>query len=129
MALDQPKGWISLILGLILVVLGVLPLLARFKILGANPIQFITNILGMNIAQYIVAIAGLVLIINAFMEADTLRIVSLIVGVIILAAGVIPVLNGAGVIPFNIPFLSDLVYQILFIVEGIFLVIAAFAMW
>lgn len=129
MALDQPKGWISLILGVILLVLGILPLLATLKVLGSNPIAFVTNILGINILQYAVAIAGLVLIVDAFMEMDTLRIVSLIVGVVVLAAGLIPVLNTFGIIGFTIPFLSALLYQVVFIIEGIFLVIAAFAMW
>ncbi len=128
MALDQPKGWISLILGLALLVLGVLPILEKLGILGANPIAFVTDTLTINILQYIVAAAGLVLIIDAFMEMDSLRIWTLIVGLVVLALGLIPVLSSFGVIGFTIPFLTALIYQIIFILEGILLVIAAFAM-
>lgn len=129
MALDQPKGWVSLILGLVLMVLGVLPLLANFKVLASNPIAIVSNVLTANILQYIVAIAGLVLIIDAFMEMDTIRVVSLIIGIIVLALGVIPVLNSFNIIGFTIPFLTATIYQAIFVLEGLFLVIAAFAMW
>lgn len=129
MALDQPKGWISLILGLILMGIGILPLLEKFKLIGANPIAPVTNILTVSILQYVVAIAGLVLIIDAFMEMDTIRVVSLIIGIIVLASGIIPVLNSFHVIGFTIPYLTVTVYHVVFIIEGIFLIIAAFAMW
>jgi len=129
MALDQPKGWISLVLGLILLVLGVLPLLAKLGIFGGvNPIAFVTNILTANILQYIVAAAGLVLIIDAFMEMDALRTWTLVIGLIVLALGLIPVLSSFGIIGFTIPFLTALIYQLIFVIEGVLLIIAAFAM-
>ena len=131
MALDQPKGWISLILGLILMVIGVIPLLATLKVIASNPIAIVTNVLGLNILQYIVAIAGIVLIVDAFMEMDAIRAISLIVGIIIVALGTVPVLSSFGVIPAVgfLSFLTATVYHAIFVIEGLFLVIAAFAMW
>jgi uncharacterized membrane protein len=128
MAIDEPKGWMSLILGVVLLALGIIPLLNQFGVIQFGLPGILTTLIP-SILAYIFAIAGLVLAVDAFMEDDTLRIVSLIVGVLILAAGVISILNAFQVIGFTVPLLDNpVVYNIIFVVEGIFLIIAAFAM-
>ncbi|RMF56152.1 hypothetical protein D6745_00180 [Candidatus Woesearchaeota archaeon] len=118
----EGKDWFTLILGLILLVLGVIPFLNKFGI-----VSFGLNFLPiMQFVSYIISIAALWLIIEGFMEDEGVKIITIIVGLIILAIGVIPLLNSFGVISFAIPFLSVTLYNIIFILEGILLVIAAF---
>lgn len=125
--LDEPKGWISIVVGFILVTLGVIPILNMFNIISFTLPGFLQTIIAV-IALYVIAGAGLYIIIDAFMEDDHARLISIIVGLIFLAIGIINVLGGFGIIPFTIPFLTLIVYQIIFVIEGIFLILAAFWM-
>ena len=129
MALDEPKGWISMIVGLILLAIGLVPLLNGWGVIQFGLPGFLTSLLS-GIIVYLLAIGALYLIIDAFMEdvGDPIGMTTLIVGVLIFALGIIALLNSFGVIGFSIPFLNDMIYNILFAIEGIFLIIAAFVM-
>ena len=129
MALDEPKGWISMIVGVILLGIGLIPLLNGWGVLPFGLPGFLTNLLS-GIVVYLLAIGALYLIIDAFMEdvGDPIGMATLIIGIAIFALGIIILLNSFGVIGFSIPFLNEMIYNILFVIEGIFLIIAAFVM-
>lgn len=128
MAIDEPKGYLSAIAGLLLIALGLIPLLSTFGVIGWNLPTFMLGIIG-KIVFYIAAGAGLWLIVTGFMEDDTLRLITIVLGVIILVAALIPLLNSFGVIGFSLGFLNLTVFQVIFVLEGILLIIAAFAMY
>ena len=129
MALDEPKGWISMIVGIILLAIGLIPLLNGWGVLPFGLPGFLTGLLSGTVV-YILAIGALYLIIDAFMEdvGDPIGMTTLIVGILIFALGIITLLNSFGVIGFSIPFLNEMIYNILFAIEGILLIIAAFVM-
>jgi hypothetical protein len=119
----------SLLVGLILLVLGVVPILAQFKVLSFGLPAFLTGIIP-KIALFVIAFGALYMIIDAFLEGvdEPNGIFTLIVGALIFIVGIVNVLNQFGVIGFKIPFLTPLVYNIIFVVEGLFLAIGAFFM-
>ncbi|MBN2566538.1 hypothetical protein JXB02_00460 [Candidatus Woesearchaeota archaeon] len=127
MAINEPKNLISLVLGLILLALGGIPLLNQFGVVGFNVPEFLLGLVG-QVILYIIAAGGLYLIIEAFMEGmqEGIGKVTFIVGLVVLAIGLIPLLFSFGVVQFTIPFLTSTVFNVLFVIEGIFLVIAAF---
>ena len=129
MALDEPKGWLSMIVGIILFSIGALPLLNSWGVIPFGLPDFLTSLLS-GIVVYLLAIGALYLIIDAFMEdvGDPIGMTTLIIGVLIFALGIITLLNSFGVIGLSIPFLNEMIYNILFVVEGIFLIIASFVM-
>lgn len=128
MAIDEPKGWISALGGLFFIVLGGLPLLQGLNIISFGLPGFMTTLLG-KVLPFILAAGALWLAVDSLMEDDTLRVISLIVGILILAAGILTVLNQFGIIAFGLTFLTATVFNVLFVVLGFFLLIAAFAMW
>ena len=113
---------ISIILGLLMIALGSLPLLNQFGILGLNislPISVLT---------YILAGAGLFVLIDGFMEGfmETSGKITMLVGFLILIGGLLMVLGSFGVLPFTVPAVGIMVYNVLFIIEGILLLVAGF---
>ncbi|KHO45718.1 MAG: hypothetical protein QS98_C0008G0022 [archaeon GW2011_AR3] len=124
------KDWISFFVGLVLTVTGVLPLMNKF---GIGPEWFKLEILPVNIFSYIVAIAGFYLMVNSVIEitnSNAIGWISFLIAVLIMASGILQVLHKFAIGPtwFELTFISDLVYYIVFTVEGIFLMIATFAM-
>jgi len=57
-----------------------------------------------------------------------MRLISIIVAAVVLVLGLIPLLFNLGIIGFGLGFITVNWYYILFVIEGLFLVIAAFAM-
>ncbi len=125
--LSDPRGWISLIIGILVLVLGALPILNQFKILPFGLPGFLVSAIGM-ISIYLLAAIGIYLLIVGFMEDDTIRVITILIAFIVIAIGIIQILAMFKIIGFSIPFLTPLMYNILFVIEGIFLIIAAFAM-
>ena len=119
----------SLIVGIILLALGGIPLLANLGVIPNFPPGALTGIIG-SIALYLIAAGGLYMIIDAFLEGldEPNGVVTLIVGLIIVAVGIINILNKFGILGFSVPFMNEMVYNILFVVEGLFLGIGAFFM-
>lgn len=131
----ETKDWVSFFIGILVTAAGALPLLHSWGVLS-NPI-FQLNFLVPGVIKYLLAGLGLYLIINSIIEitnSNAIGWISGIVAVIVMAAGLLPLLAELGVLPpvFSLGFLSgpsaSFIYNILFVVEGIFLMIAAFAM-
>ena len=123
---DEPKGKISILVGIVFVALGLIPLLNGWGVLGFTLPAFLIKLIPA-IALFAIPALALFLFIDAIDEDDTIKVVTIIVGLIFLVLGVIQILNRFGVIGFGLP-LSDMIYQIIFVVEGFFLIIATFAM-
>lgn len=126
-AFDEPKSWIALIVGIIAAALGAIPLLSTWNIIGFTLPEFVLKLLD-TIAIWVIAGIALLMFIDAIWEDDGIKTITIILALIFLAAGVIQILSNFGVIGFGIGFLKGMVAQILLVIEGFFLIIAAFAM-
>jgi len=127
MALDEAKGWWSVIIGILIIVLGLIPFLNKFNVIGFNLPTFLQNAIGA-FGIYIIAAVGIYLLIDGFMEDDTIKAITLIVAALLVIAGVMSALFQFGVIGFAIPFLTYTVFNVIFVIEGILLIIAGAAM-
>ena len=127
--MHSSKHWISIIVGLVLLVLGLLPLL---NTLGVSTGVDFHKILGGALAvfSYLVAFGGLYLIWDSFHEIGSLSPaigwLSLVVGFIVFALGLLQALSSLKVIALALPAFPALVYYIIFVIEGILLFIAGF---
>ena len=120
----QMRDWISGLFGLIIFLLGLMPILGKFTFLNELPAVLLT---------WIVAGAGFYLMVNSLIEITNSNIVgwwSFIVAIVVLIIGLLPLLHSFHIGPswFEFAWLSRTVYNIIFIVEGFFLMIATFAM-
>ena len=120
----QMRDWISGLVGAVIFLLGLLPILGKFEFLNNLPASLLT---------WIVAGAGLYLAVNSIIEITNSNIVgwwSFIVAIAVLVIGFFPLLHSFGIGPswFEFKWLSMTAYNIIFIIEGIFLMIATFAM-
>ena len=120
----QMRDWISGIVGAVIFLLGLLPLIGKFEFLNNLPVSLLI---------WIVAGAGLYLLMNSLIEITNSNIVgwwSFIVAITVLVIGLLPLLHSFGIGPawFEFKWLSRSVYNVIFVVEGFFLMIATFAM-
>jgi len=123
----EAKDWLSFFIGAVIFAAGLIPILSRYNIISWN----IPMTLSLVVLQYIIAIGGLYLAINSLIEitnSNPVGWISLLISFVMLAAGLIPILVSFNVFGFSLPFLSEAIYQILFVIEGFFLMIACFAM-
>ena len=123
---DEPKGRISILVGILVTALGLVPLLNAWGVIGFNWPEVVLNIIP-GVAIWALPALALFLFADAVDEDDTIRVVTVILGLVFLVFGAVQILNKFGVIGFGVN-LSDVVYQIAFVVEGLFLTIATFAM-
>ena len=119
----QMRDWISGAVGLVIGLLGLSHLMGWFM-LDNLPTVLLT---------WVVAIGGMYLAVNSIVEITNSNIVgwwSFAVAGIIMLIGLFPILHGFGVGPswFEFGWLGATAYSVLFIVEGLFLIIATFAM-
>ncbi|MFH1133300.1 MAG: hypothetical protein V1735_02340 [Nanoarchaeota archaeon] len=126
----QTKDWISLLIGAALTLLGLLPLLKK---IGMGPPFFELKFLPVEIFSFIVAIAGAYLVINSITEivqSNPIGKISFVVALVFFIIGMLQVLFSFSIGPdwFALKFISHTIYYIIFMVEGIFLMIAMFAM-
>jgi len=124
------RDWISFFTGALVAVTGILPLL---NMAGIGPSWFALDFMPISILLYMVAGAGMYLLINSFIEITNSNVVgwiSLLIALVIGAIGVFKVLGGFGIGPefFTLSFIPDIVYKVFLAVEGLFLMIACFAM-
>jgi len=121
---DGGKSTISFILGIILVAIGLIPILNGFGVIGFGLPVFLTGVLS-TIFVWLIAGSGLWLLIEAFMEGldEPSAKWLLVVGLVVLAAGLIPVFT-----PLTIPFLTMNVFNFIFVIEGLLMIIGAFNM-
>ena len=120
----QTRDWISGLIGAVIFLLGLMPMLGKFEFLNNLPISLLT---------WIVAGAGLYLAMNSIIEITNSNIVgwwSFGVAITVLVIGLFPLLHSFGIGPawFQFNWLSRTAYNIIFIIEGFFLMIATFAM-
>ncbi|MGM5487700.1 MAG: hypothetical protein ACQESG_02000 [Nanobdellota archaeon] len=124
---DDPKTMANLLVGMVVLALGLIPLLNVLNVIEWGLPGFLSNVIA-KIGLYIIAGLGLWLLIDGFMEAEGLQKVTLIVGLVVLALGILPLLSSFGVIP-EIPFLgfvlNPIVFNVIFVIEGLLLIIAA----
>lgn len=116
-----PRKPLSLISGFVFLALGLIPLLNQFGVIGFNlPLSPV------GIFLWIIATAGgIILLWDALGEnmammglQQQIRIATLVIGLAMLAMGIIPILNSVGVIGFNIPPIADTIKNVLFVVVG-----------
>lgn len=124
----EPRDWMSLLIGGVVFLMGLFPLLAQF---GVGPAWFAMEFLPVTIISWVVAVAALYLVYASIVEITNSSVVgniSIIVAFLVLAVGLLPILKGFGIGPsfFALPWLTPLIYRIVFMVEGLFLI---FAMW
>jgi hypothetical protein len=119
--LDEPKYWMSLIAGLIVSALGGIPLMNTWGWLEFTlPFPLESTIL-----LWAVAAGGLGLIISSFLsEEDSIMWISILVAFVIMSIAIIHILNSFEIIAFGIPFLTLTVLRVLFVIEGVGLIIA-----
>ena len=120
----QPRDWISGLVGSVILLLGLMPLIGKFDFLNSLPVSLLT---------WIVAGAGLYLAVNSVIEITNSNIVgwwSFIIAITVLVIGLLPLLHSFGIGPawFEFKWLNRTAYNIIFILEGVFLMIATFAM-
>jgi hypothetical protein len=125
---DDPKKWVSFSLGISLLALGVIPFLSNFGFIAFGLPGFLESIIG-KIALWVIAAVGIWLLIEGFMEEDTIRVITIITALLFLSIGVIQLLFNFSIISWGIPWLSLNVYYAIFTIEGILLIIATFMTW
>ncbi len=122
------RHWISFFVGAFIFVLGLFPLIGKdawiFNLTKSAP--------GIVFA-YIVAFGGLYIIVDSFFEFtfhSGVGVGTLLIGFIVLGLGLVAVLSSMKVITFSLSFMAafGIVYEILFMLEGLFLMIACFIM-
>jgi len=120
---DGMKSLISFILGVILLPMGLIPLLAQWGVIGFSLPGFLTGLIS-SVILWIIAGSGFYLLIESFMEGldEPHAKLILVVGMIVLALGLTQLF---GVLPFSIP---TLIFNIIFIIEGLLMVIGAWNM-
>lgn len=114
------KDWISGLVGAIIFCLGLLPLLNSR---GIGPSWFAFN-LPVKLLSWIVVIGGFYLVIDSIIEITNSNIVgwfSFLIAAIITILGILQVLG-------KISWISGIVFNIIFIIVGFFLIVATFAM-
>lgn len=123
MMMTGPRKPVSLLLGLAFVILGGLPLLNQFGVLGFSIPQ-----IGGVILWALALAGGIFLLWDAISEnmammglSQQMRLASVIGGLVLLAVGLIPILNSFGIIGFNIPEFAAIVQHVLFVVFGVLL--------
>jgi hypothetical protein len=126
----EGRDWLSFFVGLMLTAFGAIPLLSNF-IPSLQAINFMDK--AVSIFAYVVAVMGFYLMVNSIIEITNSNAVggtSLLIAILFMAIGVLQVLFKFGVGPgwFELGFIKHTLYYIIFLVEGLFLMIAAFAM-
>lgn len=120
----QMRDWVSGAIGAVIFLLGLLPLIGKFDFLNNLPVSLLT---------WIVAGAGLYLAMNSIIEITNSNIVgwwSFGIAIAVLVIGLFPLLHAFGIGPswFEFNWLNRTAYNMIFVIEGVFLMIATFAM-
>ena len=126
----QPRDWLSGLVGIILGLLGFLPFLHS---IGKGPEWFAFSWLPLQFLTYIIAIGGFYLVINSVIEITNSNVIgwiSFFIAALITITGILKILGQRGTIAgfFAMAWMPAMFYYIIFIILGIFLLIATFAM-
>ncbi len=129
----EPNDIISGLVGFLLFAVGLLPILSKFNV---GPDWFSLSFLPVTVITWILAVGALYLVIDSVIEitnSSPVGIISVILAFLFLTIGVLPVLHNFGIGPsfFSLDFLGglgDYLYYGVCLAEGLFLMIAMFAM-
>ena len=126
----QMKDFVSGFTGLFLFCMGLFPLLNR---MGIGPSWFSVPSLGAHMFAYLLAIAGAYLFVNSLIEvanSNAIGWTSFGIAVVFFTLGLLQILSKLNVGPawFGMPWVGETTYSIIFMIEGIFLMIAMWAM-
>lgn len=126
----EAKDWISLFVGAIVFSLGLLPILNGMNV---GPSWFALSFLPVQIFAYIIAIAGFYLMVESVIEITNSNAIgwwSFVIAGLLMTVGILQVLAKFNVGPswFEFSWLKPMAYYLIFMVEGLFLMIAMFAM-
>jgi hypothetical protein len=126
------SDYFSGFMGLIIFALGLVPLLEQFGVVKWGVSAFIASSWFLSALPYLLAGLGLYLAIESLVEltnSNGIGWLSLLIGLTIMVMGLLPALNAFGIGPglFGI-IVPQTIYHIIFIIEGLFLMIAMFAM-
>ncbi len=121
MGMMGPRKPISLILGLVFLVFGGLPLLKNFGV-----VDFTISGIPQVVLHILAVIGAVILLWDAISEGMTammgfpqmIRMATFVMALVLLAVGLIPLLNGMGVIGFSLPALAAIIMNILYVVTG-----------
>ncbi len=130
MRLDK-SDIISGIIGFLIFLLGLIPMLEDLKILNLGLSSYLKANWFVASLPFIVAIGGLYLGIESIMElanSNTFGWLTFFIGLILMVAGILQSLKTFGIGPGVGFIINPLVYQIVFIGEGLFLIIAMIGM-
>lgn len=127
----EAKDWISFFVGLVIACAGAMPLLNNF---GVGPAWFAMEFLPVSIFSYIVAGAGFYLMVNSVIEitnSNAVGWISFLIALLFLTVGLLQTLHNFNVLKaefFALSFITPVIYYVIFTIEGVFLMIACFAM-
>ncbi len=128
----EAKDWVSFFVGLVVLAFGALPILHGF---GVGQAWFELPKLGAQMLSYAVALLGFYLVVNSIIEitnSNSIGWFSFLVAFIIMAVGVLHVLGQFGIVggflTMNFIDGSEWIFNVIFVVLGLFLMIACFAM-
>ncbi|MBI2141388.1 hypothetical protein HYU16_03100 [Candidatus Woesearchaeota archaeon] len=121
MGMMGPRKPISLLLGVVFLAFGLIPLLNQFKIIGFT-IPTLPNI----VLQVLGIIGAVILLWDAISEGMTAmmgfpqmaRMATFVMALVLLAIGLIPLLNSMNIIGFTLPVLAAIIVNVLYIVTG-----------
>lgn len=121
---ESPVSPASLTIGFLLLLLGGIPLLNQWGVIPFGLPGFLSNLI-VTIAVYILAGAGIFLLVDAWGEwGEHIGTISLVVGLVVIAVGIVHVLGAFGVLPQLIS-LPMMAYNILFVIEAILLILGS----
>ena len=121
---ESPVSPTSFAVGILLLILGGIPLLNQWGVIPLGLPGFLTSLIA-TIAVYILAAAGIFLLVDAWGEwGEHIGTVSLVVGLVVIAVGIVHVLGASGVMPLIIT-LPMMAYNIIFVVEAVLLIIGS----
>ncbi len=121
MGMMGPRKPISLLLGIVFLAFGGLPLLHKFGVVGFT-ISGIPQVI-----LHILSVVGAVILLwDAISEGMTammglpqmIRMATFVMALVLLAIGLIPLLNSMNVIGFSLPALAAIVVNVLYVVTG-----------
>jgi uncharacterized membrane protein len=118
-----PRKPISLLLGLAFLALGIVPLLNHFGVL-----EFEIPFIGETIIHVLSIIGAVFLLLDGMSEGmafggmqQQLKTATFIVAIVLLAVGLVPLLNTFGVIGFGLPAFVGSLVNVLFVLTGVLL--------
>lgn len=121
---ESPVSPASLTIGFLLLLLGGIPLLNQWGVIPFGLPGFLSSLVA-TIAVYILAGAGIFLLVDAWGEwGEHIGTISLVVGLVVIAVGIVHVLGAFGVLPQLIS-LPMMAYNILFVIEAMLLILGS----